>query len=1000
MNADQSAGVQAYFGAGLAVAGLFTGQGWAVSAGASMVLGAVSELFHRKPRIAQRQRIQANIVNPSASLPVVYGAQRVGILRTFTETTGLGGSDRRFLWVVGCLSHGPVSGIDEIYLDGVLAVNATGQAVDNGTPQTNFARYVTAWKAFGTDGQAMYHPKTNARTITGNSKRDGQQRYVDFSAAHPYLVGDTVYISGTTGVTDGAYFVQVVESTTRITIGYPGGGLGPFTGLSGTCDYYNPDLPTVISGFWNSLMRGRGVAYVLLRLVYDNTRFPRGLPEITANVRGISVVDPRVAAAGTITTSAVSASGIPNHPTAALVTTSSAHGLTAGDRIRIRGHTATTGLNGTHVVFDVPSATTFRVPTILSLTGSGGTVTKLAYSVTPALCLRDFLTNPIYGAGADDTAELDDAGLGTEATYQEVFVDTPIPNDGSFQNARTVSQIVVTAGTAVATTTTAHSYLVGYRVWITGFSGVAGGALNVTSVVVTAVTATTFSFATGVANGTYPCDSVEVPSDGTEGGKAGAVGTTQPAGRAMALTTEQRYACHGVVDTSRSIPANLQDLLTSCLGLLIYQSGQYRLVTPRVVTPSTFTLSDDTTLGDWDVTLPGIRDMANTVAASFPNAARKSEVDTVDYPAASVGNPYLILDNRQPLRRQIDLPFTATRSAAQRIAMVTLKEARAGILVSVTAFEGALVLQVGDVVPATRDTFGWVAKNFRVIGLEVLQESLVRLLLKEYDATAYTADQNDDQPYTPPSLPPVAVAAPTALVLSPISGGTGGINLNVSWTASTDGTVTKYEVQYKRSADVSYVHAQSSRPDTLAVVLTHLDITSTYDVQVRAVTALGRTSAWLSVAGQSLDLTNARMKDFRRIGVGGFGGAGTYQSIGSASGAGTINPLSYSIASTSVATISIAAHYLKVPLDAGTYTAIAYNSGTTTVSGSADRGVVLYVYANDPTYAGGAVTYFYTPSPQADVMAESMGRYYVGSITVPAAATGTGTGTSGSNRRL
>jgi len=83
-----------------------------------------------------------------------------------------------------------------------------------------------------------------------------------------------------------------------------------------------------------------------------------------------------------------------------------------------------------------------------------------------------------------------------------------------------------------------------------------------------------------------------------------------------------------------------------------------------------------------------------------------------------------------------------------------------------------------------------------------------------------------------------------------------------------------------------------------------------------------------------------------------------------------------------VATISVAAH--SVQFGFGT---VAYNSGSIT---GLSTNTVYYVYADDPDYAGGAVTYLSTTNPLT--VTAGNGRYYLGKITTPA---GGGGGTSG-----
>lgn len=83
-------------------------------------------------------------------------------------------------------------------------------------------------------------------------------------------------------------------------------------------------------------------------------------------------------------------------------------------------------------------------------------------------------------------------------------------------------------------------------------------------------------------------------------------------------------------------------------------------------------------------------------------------------------------------------------------------------------------------------------------------------------------------------------------------------------------------------------------------------------------------------------------------------------------------PVSASDLTTSV-TITIAAHTNNYD-----FGAVSYNAGSVT---GLNHNTRYYVYADDPTFAGGAVTYLTTTDPT--VITASPGRYYVGSVTTP-----------------
>ena len=84
-------------------------------------------------------------------------------------------------------------------------------------------------------------------------------------------------------------------------------------------------------------------------------------------------------------------------------------------------------------------------------------------------------------------------------------------------------------------------------------------------------------------------------------------------------------------------------------------------------------------------------------------------------------------------------------------------------------------------------------------------------------------------------------------------------------------------------------------------------------------------------------------------------------------------------------TITVASHDLIY--DGGT---ISYNSGSITGLAFA---TLFYVHTDDPTKAGGAVTYVATTT-KTDLVADQ-GRYFVGSCTTPADGAGGTTGDPG-----
>lgn len=107
---------------------------------------------------------------------------------------------------------------------------------------------------------------------------------------------------------------------------------------------------------------------------------------------------------------------------------------------------------------------------------------------------------------------------------------------------------------------------------------------------------------------------------------------------------------------------------------------------------------------------------------------------------------------------------------------------------------------------------------------------------------------------------------------------------------------------------------------------------------------------------------------------------------GNKSSTQSVQPLTGVDVGAGVARVDIASH--NVQYDFGL---VAYNSGS--ITGLANS-TEYFVYSDDPSYAGGAVTYLATTNP--NIVTANSGRYYLGKVTTPAGGGGnTGGGGGG-----
>ena len=321
---------------------------------------------------------------------------------------------------------------------------------------------------------------------------------------------------------------------------------------------------------------------------------------------------------------------------------------------------------------------------------------------------------------------------------------------------------------------------------------------------------------------------------------------------ATGTTTAARYTCDGMLSPDDQPIDNLRSLLTSCRGFLVFSGGLYKLGADKTASPVSFTLSEDNIVGGWAIQLGSKKNRFNRVRAQFFDPAQSWQPNF----AVQSSSVFLAADNGLTLEAQISLPFTADIYRARQICQIEMKQSRYGIVVSLTATIAALQLEVGDVVPITHSTPGWSAKNFRVIGIELLSSDEVRLQLREYDVSVYTLD---DLVYVNPSpstnLPdPFVVGVPgTPSVVETLFQTTGSAGVKsratITWAASADQFVVRYQVEYKLSTAAAYSAVTQILDTSLALDDLAAGI---YNFRVQAINAIGVKSAYSTVTTQEL----------------------------------------------------------------------------------------------------------------------------------------------------
>ncbi len=459
------------------------------------------------------------------------------------------------------------------------------------------------------------------------------------------------------------------------------------------------------------------------------------------------------------------------------------------------------------------------------------------WSCNPALCVRDYLTAD-FGLGAA-AAEIDDASFIAAANICDEMV------------ALTEAAVVVTADAPNDALDLAAAARLerGDKVWVasTGAlpSGVSAGADYFVIPASPAAQRTRVKLASTYANALA--------------GIAIDIGSAGSGTHTLTRKAQGRYVCGGVVDLDLKPIDIMEQLLSACGGVLIYQQGRYRLFA-GAATAATATLSERDLRAPLKLRpRPPRRELANAVRGSFVDPAQAWQ-PTEFAPVTKAA--YESEDGGQRIFRDVELPFTAEATRAQRLAKLHLEKSRQGMVVEFPAKLTALRLAVWDVVQLSLARLGWINKEFRVVEWRLSEDGGVDLVLQEEAAAAYAWSATDaliGDPAPNTQLPsPFLVAPPTAVTLASGTAqlylrrdGTVFSRIRVSWSAPADAFVAsggRIEVQHKKSADAAWQPSEFAAGDATSAYILDVQDGAAYDVRLRAVNAIGASSAWVTVA--------------------------------------------------------------------------------------------------------------------------------------------------------
>jgi len=316
--------------------------------------------------------------------------------------------------------------------------------------------------------------------------------------------------------------------------------------------------------------------------------------------------------------------------------------------------------------------------------------------------------------------------------------------------------------------------------------------------------------------------------------------------------SHDRYTLNGVIDTGNSRKDNMEAMLTSMAGNLIYSGGEYFISGASYAAP-TVTFDESVLVGGIEVqTKQSRRGLYNGVKGVF--LSEEDNYIVADYPA-QISSQYSLEDG-DPVYLDMALPFTTNNVRAQRIAKLALLRSRKQTAISMPCNLAALKVKAGDNINVSNAKMGWSNKPFEVIGYELTFDAsgsiIVNVNAIETAAEIYDWQSSDAIDYLNSGELAIydgkQAAAPQNLIATPSStvnaDGTVTPSIDLSWTASVDAFVDQYIVEWTNTTSGSGVFSSNTNKNTFSVA--PVVPNNSYNISVYAINGLGVKSTALT----------------------------------------------------------------------------------------------------------------------------------------------------------
>ena len=198
--------------------------------------------------------------------------------------------------------------------------------------------------------------------------------------------------------------------------------------------------------------------------------------------------------------------------------------------------------------------------------------------------------------------------------------------------------------------------------------------------------------------------------------------------------TEKRFTCNGVIFATDSHQTNINKILSSMNGNLVYSNGKYILHAGIYENP-TETLNENDLISAVSIKTSLERsDRFNTIKGLFIDPAQNHK--STEFPKVQLADA-VTRDNGEVLEKEVQYPMTNSSYMAQRLSNKLIQLSDQQKVINFPANLSALRITAGDRVQVSIEELNWSNKVFQCVGWTFSEEIGVNLTLREDSSTSY-----------------------------------------------------------------------------------------------------------------------------------------------------------------------------------------------------------------------------------------------------------------------